>query len=556
MSRKRQVVAFLTIALLAPWWYYWWRNTCLHGDLCAVPCIGKTTTTTAAEANRPVELTCGIPPYSLHGRYAGAKLQRHPFPTECPCAYTTTNTTTCHRHPSMCSATKHAAFCPFTLRNVIVTSEGGLIDCETAAPLLFTHASMGKVDEPGGNHKTYLKWTRYYTNATDAFLHGPFAKQRAAGKPVSLPVYDVVVPTRTLWDSKFTHAAFQAVPLLALAQLAYGPTSSARWRALTWHASMPTAALLLLLGVPRGRIVVGRTVLARDLRLPWAQQWAPPLTSLWRGVAAGVCKAITHNLLALPFAEYGYCDERCQRTPVPPSNAPNTSSTTALPTSGKRLVVYLSRPQTATRYVTNEGEILAALRTHLHPSLELAVLHSTVDFHSIKRMHMSWVRYASALARAKVVIAPHGGALNNLIFAAPDADVIEFNELPAPVQDANTSLAAAAAGQHLPQTSPTRQCFLNAHWAKGGTGRFYVVPPSRRTADFYEGSMRVAVRDVLEVLRRTGALRPGTDLAQYPHEVRALWAASSSRANTYSNRMGSGTKIHYRRRASRNRSNG
>jgi hypothetical protein len=479
----------------------------------------------------------------------------------------------------MCSATKHDTFCRFTLRNVVVTSDGGLLACESLAAVGFGHPSMGRSDGPGANNKTYRRWTQYYVNATDTFLQGPYVKQRAMGKTASLHVYDVVVPTRTLWDSKFTHAAFQAVPFLALARLAYGPPSSASWRSLTWHASMPTAALLTLLGVPRERIVVGRTVLAREVRLPWAPQWAPPLAGLWKGMAAEVCRDITRNLLALPFAEYGYCDEVCQRAPPANGASPRgtndhnasigktaaadvpssgTTTTTALPTSGKRLVVYLSRPHTATRYVTNEHEVLAAMRLHLHPSLELAVIHSTVDFHSIKRMHMSWVRYASALHRAKVVVGPHGGAMNNLIFAAPDADVVEFNELPAPVPHANATPGDGGGRHALPQTSPTRHCFLNAFWAKGGTGRFIVVPPSRRAVDFYEGSMRVAVRDVLEVLRRVGALRPGTDLSRYPHEIRRLWAANSSLSKIYSNRMGSGTKIHhkYRRHAWRDRSNG
>ena len=61
----------------------------------------------------------------------------------------------------------------------------------------------------------------------------------------------------------------------------------------------------------------------------------------------------------------------------------------------RRLIVYLTRPSTATRYVTNEKEILASLRAHLDPSYELVVLDSTIEHHSIKRMHMSWVRYAS-----------------------------------------------------------------------------------------------------------------------------------------------------------------
>ena len=49
--------------------------------------------------------------------------------------------------------------------------------------------------------------------------------------------------------------------------------------------------------------------------------------------------------------------------------------------------------------------LLFSLRTHLDPFYELVVLDSTIEHHSIKRMHMSWVRYASGTSTSHH--APH-----------------------------------------------------------------------------------------------------------------------------------------------------
>lgn len=75
-----------------------------------------------------------------------------------------------------------------------------------------------------------------------------------------------------------------------------------------------------------------------------------------------------------------------------------------------------------------------------------------------------------------------GGALNNL----------EFNEYPdEPFYD--------------PAKSPTlvRRVFLNAFWAKGGTARYWIVPPSMTLPNlsfYFSSKMRISPRDVLQVL--------------------------------------------------------
>ena len=202
------------------------------------------------------QLRCDAPLQKQNNnKYVVETVERN-LSTTCPCAYDGT-TGMCHRcsqHDQTCASTKRSYFCRFTLTNVIVTGEGGLIDCATMTPFSFVHPSMGA-------QKDDVRWAQYYSNATATFLQGPFVKLQAAGKPVSLPFYDVVISTRMLWDTKFTHASFQSVPFIALAHLAYQHTPM--WSRLTWHASMSTAALLVLLGIPRERIAVGRSIYAK-----------------------------------------------------------------------------------------------------------------------------------------------------------------------------------------------------------------------------------------------------------------------------------------------------
>lgn len=525
------------------------------GQLLPVDCGGSA----GPSSTHDHVLKCVLRRSSDHDQYTADTIA-HNLSTECPCAYDSHGK--CHQQPHMCSATKQSFYCKFTLHNVLVTGTGGLIDCASLTPISFAHRSMGKGD-PTYYEGTYNKWVNNYVNASRTFLQGPFIKLKATGKAVSLPTYDLVVPTRMLWDTKFTHLSFQAVPFIALVHLAYGHTPL--WSELTWHASTATAALLMLLDIPRERIVT-RAVRAKRLVMPWIPHWSPPQVAVWRGLAADITRIITHRLVTGPFTEYAYCDDTCRHTGrLTPRNAT------------KPLVVYLSRPPTATRYVTNEADLIEAIRATLHPTLELAIIDSTVEHHKIKRMHMAWVHYASAMERARVVISPHGGSFNNLMFAAQDADYIEFNEFPdsspsagaasSGVSDSGSSSAdgvsarggharnqrarpgAGAGPQPGPEPVPVRYCFLNAAWAKGGSGRFWIVRPTRKASNFYEGSMRVSVRDVLSVLGRLGLLRAGADLSGYPTEPSSAyttWQANDSRATTYNNRMNSGSKIFYR----------
>jgi hypothetical protein len=133
----------------------------------------------------------------------------------------------------------------------------------------------------------------------------------------------------------------------------------------------------------------------------------------------------------------------------------------------------------------------------MHPDYELIVIGSTPEYKTIDMLHESWFRYADVFRRARVIIGPHGGGMNNLMWAPDDVDIIEFNLF------RTTERASEAHGG-----TAVRSCFSNAAWAKGGKGKFWIVPPSTmENKNFYSGNMRVAPSDVLEILQRIGMLK-------------------------------------------------
>lgn len=78
--------------------------------------------------------------------------------------------------------------------------------------------------------------------------------------------------------------------------------------------------------------------------------------------------------------------------------------------------VYLARTPNSVRSVINEGEVLATLRKRW-PNLR--VVYPTNN----------WRYDQKSMQNASVIIGPHGGAMANMIFAAPNATVIEFTPL-------------------------------------------------------------------------------------------------------------------------------
>jgi capsular polysaccharide biosynthesis protein len=74
--------------------------------------------------------------------------------------------------------------------------------------------------------------------------------------------------------------------------------------------------------------------------------------------------------------------------------------------------IYLSREKAGRRRVTNEGELWARLEPH--------------GFNHVHSEVLSWRDQVAMFATARVVVAPHGAGLANLVFCRPGTRVVEF----------------------------------------------------------------------------------------------------------------------------------
>jgi capsular polysaccharide biosynthesis protein len=97
------------------------------------------------------------------------------------------------------------------------------------------------------------------------------------------------------------------------------------------------------------------------------------------------------------------------------------------PTPAPRL--YVARAQGSWRSVVNEAEVLSLLEPH--------------GFRVVTLEGLSVLEQAALFAQAEVVIAPHGAALANLVFAPPGTRVVEFQ--PRKLQDTYFRLCRSGA---------------------------------------------------------------------------------------------------------------
>lgn len=91
--------------------------------------------------------------------------------------------------------------------------------------------------------------------------------------------------------------------------------------------------------------------------------------------------------------------------------------------------IYISRRRAAVRRIINESELISLLRSRHFDIVELE------DY--------SWREQATLFAEATFVMAPHGAALANIVFAAPGTAVTEISTAPG-YRDWFWQLAAAA----------------------------------------------------------------------------------------------------------------
>ena len=150
---------------------------------------------------------------------------------------------------------------------------------------------------------------------------------------------------------------------------------------------------------------------------------------------------------------------------VPPNSVRSLGSQLAPGTD----VIYLPRMEGTIRSVANEKGVISTLRTKW-PNLR--IVHITNE----------WNRDRWTVRNASIIIAPHGGALANMIFAPPNTTIIEFTSM----------LEYKRAGKN------ERPCYLGL--AHGLGFKYHAVAPS--IFDFDSGSMVVPTDRILDVLSK------------------------------------------------------
>lgn len=394
---------------------------------------------------------------------------------------------------SICLALQNSS-CTFILQNVFVTRLGVMTDSQSGELYSLSDPSIGMMSPiyyPG----IHEQWYTYYHQ-------GPF---KSIG---SSPSYDLVVPTRMRWDDCFNHLSFQSLPLIGHVYEMHHD----KWDKVHWHASLFTAALLVLLDIPLDRIIVQQEAHAKTLLLPWVSGqpkhrlinesshhicltgWCPPQTSTLHGVARRVSLLVSENLMK-KFA------------PLRNDSSPDASIQ-------KNLILYMPRSLKGIRGVVNDAEILSTIRQHIRSEYEIVLVNHTQEYKTIHELHASWYKYAQLFRRARVIIGPHGGAFNNMMWAPTEVDIIEFNEFP---DDNHFSESHGG--------TPVRHVFLTSAWAKGITGKFFIIEPSmKHKFDMYTGKLRIAPYELFEVMKQIpGLLRDDVQANPYKPERHGTW---------------------------------
>lgn len=308
------------------------------------------------------------------------------FHPDCPCPYDLEGR--CRQSPHMCLTSNASHFCTFYMKDITISNWGALY-LSGRRMINFGHRTIAGGGEP-----------QYNPGDAKSFLHGfERAAQRyvASGEHVER---NLVVPLRYKWDDCFNHQSFQSIPLIGvmhdlLPQL---------WQEVDWHASRFTAALLLLLGVPREKILVERNARAKQLVLPWLQFWNPLHLAIPKGIARQVCFKITANLLAKQFSRENIDGVK----PLVPMDYLYNPLKDLNASSEQRYVIYFNRSESGSRTVSNEREILRILQDNLRPEYHLIVLGPTREYKVIELLMVIWQQYARYVNRATVILGPHG----------------------------------------------------------------------------------------------------------------------------------------------------
>lgn len=496
------VVAFFSISSLLPFI----GGSLLHAGLISL--IAAALSIASREAPSTVYLNCAPKKKDnviehnitsfIHSRVV--ELPESLVRVICPYTITKDGPHYFNNHSLSCSGSVYSGrkYCFFRMQNVLITAKGAIIEPQT---MQVVNLAPDLIDDPR-THRT--KVTSFLEQEALGFIHAhPRVRSDYDANTMEWTrVERTVILTRFIFDH-FTHSSFYLTPLVGLVQKMF--PSAWQQRQLMWHASADNAVLLELAGVPAEHILVEQTIVAHDAVLLWKPRWSGS-SLLGVGIAHEVNQEITKNLLALRFpAEV--------EDAVPPLkiwSPPNITSMPDLP-ADKRYVVYLRRPPKGNRGVENDQELIGRLQEALQPMthLQLVIVGGVGDeisktelSNEKQHIELSHQNYARILARARVLISPHGGALNNMIFAPDDCDVIEFN----------TNL----------NRGRTRLIFVFASWARmrsdeTNSRHYTVVSPTNfnETISFYNiDPMHIDVDDVIEVLRMTNAATSAQSQAQ------------------------------------------
>jgi hypothetical protein len=319
------------------------------------------------------QLTCSKDQKHRHMSHINVTHYSHSFPKDCPCVYDSKGI--CQQTSQVCTSPTSDFYCNFRLKNVIISKEGGLLDCRTLSTLTFSHPTM--YESPTYDPTLNKKFKAYFEKAAAEGLN-----QLKIRKMKAPEAYDMVVPTRMIWDNHFSHLSFQAIPFIAHVKEFNGEI----WDKLTWHASVFTAAILRLLDVPEERIIIEKAVFARTIVLPWLPNWTPSRTATFHGIAAGITSQMTSKLIALYSHKSHIFNRSFNNNFQSNFNRDNTNNTNKNPNiksskkkdfccakillsplsgnSTKRLILYLTRRTSVNRAVVNEEELLNSIRSN------------------------------------------------------------------------------------------------------------------------------------------------------------------------------------------------
>jgi hypothetical protein len=308
----------------------------------------------------------------------------------------------CRTKPHLSVSSNASYLCTFRMKDVIVTTKGAIQERGNGKPISYGHVTVA-----GGKDPQYAPVMAYM------FLKGiDFAIEPPSTKALQLPENSILIPVRSRYDDCFNHQSFQVLPMISLTYEFHPDLFYSAY----WHASLYTAAFLLLADVPESHIVVEKTVQPKEVVMPWIPYWNPMQLPPIYNVSRRLEVKITENLLKksfpvnivkqvaplklLDFQYHPYPKETIQKV---------------LDSPEQRFIVYLNRSSEGERSVENEREILQILQNALNPEqYTLIVLGATKGYPDIIHNQIIWQQFARIINKAKVIIGPHGESFLHL----------------------------------------------------------------------------------------------------------------------------------------------